>query len=314
MQNLMQRLGMEEGVPIEHRFVTRAIRNAQEKVEGHNFDMRKHLLEYDDVLNKQREVIYGRRRDLLGRDDLKEDVLELAVGIAEDLVASFADADVASEEWDWKALDDAAFAQFNLRLQIPEGERAGLTVGHLEDIVAERVKQAYEAREQTFGAPILRHLEKLIMLQTLDALWKDHLLGMDHLKEGIGLRGYGQVNPLQAYQKEGYDMFEDMIRRMEADAVEKLMSVQLRMENARPVAVGAAPGAEPAAAPPPRPMPAEIEEMERRQRQAARVTLSHGAQGAPKAETVRRDADKVGRNDPCPCGSGKKFKKCHGKA
>jgi preprotein translocase SecA subunit len=314
MQGMMERLGMEEGMPIEHRLITRAIRNAQEKVEAHNFDIRKHLLEYDDVLNKQREVIYGRRRDILGRDDLKEDVLELAMGIAEDLVAGFVEGDTASEEWDWKALDDAVFAQFNLRLQIPESERSGLTVGALEDIVAERVRQAYDAREQTFGAPIMRHLEKLIMLQTLDALWKDHLLGMDHLKEGIGLRGYGQVNPLQAYQKEGYDMFEDMIRRMEADAVEKLMSVQLRMENARPVAVGAAPGAAPAGAPAPGPVPAEIEELERRQRQAARVTLSHGAQEAQKVETVRRDADKVGRNDPCPCGSGKKYKKCHGKA
>ena len=312
----MERLGMEEGMPIEHRLITRAIRNAQEKVEAHNFDIRKHLLEYDDVLNKQREVIYGRRRDLLGRDDLKEDVLELATSIAEDLVASFVEADTASEEWDWKALDDAIFAQFNFRLQLPEAERAGLTVGALEDILAERVKQAYEAREQTFGAPVTRHLEKLIMLQTLDALWKDHLLGMDHLKEGIGLRGYGQVNPLQAYQKEGYDMFEDMIRRMEADAVEKLMSVQLRMETARPMAVGAAPGTPPpAGAPAPPPVvPPEIAEMERRQRQAARVTLSHGAQEAQKAETVRRDADKVGRNDPCPCGSGKKYKKCHGKA
>jgi preprotein translocase SecA subunit len=314
MQGMMERLGMEEGMPIEHRFITRAIRNAQEKVEAHNFDIRKHLLEYDDVLNKQREVIYGRRRDILGRDDLKEDVLELAMGIAEDLVANFVDADAPSEEWDWKALDDAAFAQFNLRLQIPEAERGGLTVGHLEDVVAERVKQAYEARETTYGAPIMRHLEKLIMLQTLDALWKDHLLGMDHLKEGIGLRGYGQVNPLQAYQKEGYDMFEDMIRRMESDAVEKLMSVQIRMENARPVAMGAASGAAPAGAPAPAPVPAEIAELERRQRQAARVTLSHGASEPQKGETVRRDPDKVGRNDPCPCGSGKKYKKCHGKA
>src|SRR5262249_8221118 len=158
------------------------------------FDIRKHLLEYDDVLNKQREVIYGRRRDILGRDDLRGDVLELADSIAEDLVAGFVDADTASEDWDWKALDDAVFTQFNLRLQIPQAERAGLTVGHLEDIVTDKVKEAYEARETTFGAPIMRHLEKLIMLQTLDALWKDHLLGMDHLKEGIGLRGYGQVN------------------------------------------------------------------------------------------------------------------------
>jgi preprotein translocase SecA subunit len=310
MQNLMERLGMEEGVPIEHRLITRAIRNAQEKVEAHNFDIRKHLLEYDDVLNKQREVIYARRREYLGREDLKADVLEIAEGIAEDLVGTHADAETHSEEWDWKALDDAVFAQFNFRLAMPEAEREGLRVEALQDILVERVKQAYEQREGQFGPPILRHLEKLIMLQTLDMLWKDHLLSMDHLKEGIGLRGYGQVNPLQAYQKEGYDMFEDMIRRMEADVVEKLMSVQLRTEPAaaRPQVAVEGAGADVA-------LPAEIEAMERRQRQASRVTLSHGeAAEAQKVETVRRDAEKVGRNDACPCGSGKKYKKCHGRA
>src|SRR5207248_988511 len=192
MQNLMQRLGMEEGVPIEHRLITRAIRNAQEKVEAHNFDIRKHLLEYDDVLNKQREVIYTRRRDLLSRDDLKGDVLELAEGIAEDLIATHADAETASEEWDWKAIDDAVFAQFNFRLNLPQEERTGLRIGALQDLLVERIRKVYEQRETTFGAPIMRHLEKLIMLQTLDTLWKDHLLNMDHLKEGIGLRGYGQ--------------------------------------------------------------------------------------------------------------------------
>ncbi len=310
MQNMMQRLGMEEGVPIEHRLITRAIRNAQEKVEAHNFDIRKHLLEYDDVLNKQREVIYARRRDLLSRDDLKDDVLELAQGIAEDLIAGLADAETASEEWDWKAIDDAVFAQFNFRLGQPEDQRAGLRVEALQDILAERVRKAYEQRETTFGPPIMRHLEKLILLQTLDALWKDHLLNMDHLKEGIGLRGYGQVNPLQAYQKEGYDMFEDMIRRMESDAVEKLMSVQVRTETA-----AARPAAHAEHAEDHSELPAEIEEMQRRQRQASRVTLSHGGPPVPeKVETVRRDADKVGRNDPCPCGSGKKYKKCHGRA
>src|SRR3989454_4341381 len=273
MQGLMQRLGMEEGVPIEHRLITRAIRNAQEKVEAHNFDIRKHLLEYDDVLNKQREVIYARRRDLLARDDLKDDVLELAEGIAEDLIATHADAETASEEWDWKAIDDAVFAQFNFRLNLPEEERAGLRMGALQDMLVERVKKTYEQRETAFGPPIMRHLEKLIMLQTLDMLWKDHLLNMDHLKEGIGLRGYGQVNPLQAYQKEGYDMFEDMIRRMEADVIEKLMSVQLRTEPAAAGSRVAVEGAGEDVA-----LPAELEALERRQRQASRVTLSHGQQ------------------------------------
>jgi preprotein translocase subunit SecA len=244
---------------------------------------------------------------------LKADVLEIATGIAEDLAASHADADVHSEDWDWKAIDDATFAQFNFRLNVPEEQRSELGASALEDMLVERVTHAYEERERQFGAPILRHLEKLILLQTLDALWKDHLLNMDHLKEGIGLRGYGQVNPLQAYQKEGYDMFEDMIRRMEVDVVEKLMSVQLRTETAARHPMEAAGGDEAAA-----PLPAEIEALQRRQRQAARVTLSHGDHDhrhePQKVETVRRDVDKVGRNDPCHCGSGKKYKKCHGKA
>jgi preprotein translocase subunit SecA len=311
MQGLMQRLGMEEGMPIEHRLITRAIRNAQEKVEAHNFDIRKHLLEYDDVLNKQREVIYARRRDL------QDEALEMAESFAEEVVALHCESDVASEEWDWKALDDAVFSQFNFRLHMPEGERAGLRVEALQDILVERVRESYERREQQFSPPIMRHLEKLIMLQTLDALWKEHLLSMDHLKEGIGLRGYGQVQPLQAYQKEGYDMFETMVRRFEADVVEKLMSVQLRTEAAGARGRAAAHDHDHDHDDGELALPAEIEAMERRQRAASRVTLSHGnAPGEPaqKIETVRRDGDKVGRNDPCPCGSGKKYKKCHGQA
>jgi preprotein translocase SecA subunit len=313
MQNLMQRLGMEDGVPIEHKWITRAIRNAQEKVEGHNFDIRKHLLEYDDVLNKQREVVYARRREILASESLRDDALELATGIAEDLVATHTDADAASETWDWKALEDAVFAQFNFRLTVSEAEREGVRVAQLQALLADRVREVYEERERTFGAPILRHLERLVMLQSLDQIWKDHLLSMDHLKEGIGLRGYGQKNPLQEYQKEGYDLFEDMIRRFESDVVEKLMSVQVRVETAAQRPALAAEGAAPAVAPA-APMPAEIEAMERRQRQSQRMTLSHGESAtAQKVETVRRDGDKVGRNDPCPCGSGKKYKKCHGR-
>jgi preprotein translocase SecA subunit len=328
MQGLMERLGMEEGVPIEHRLITRAVRNAQEKVEGHNFDIRKHLLEYDDVLNKQREVIYTRRRDILGREDLRDDVLEIADGVAADLAGTYASEETASEEWDWKAFDDAVFAQFNFRLGVPEPERERLRPDALVDMLQERVRKTYDEREQLFGAPIMRHLERLILLQTLDGLWREHLLAMDHLKEGIGLRGYGQVNPLQAYQKEGYEMFEELIRRFESDVLEKLMSVQVQTQavGAAPRvavddAVGAAP--RPAGAPvaPTAPASAQLAEMERRQQQrTARVTLSHGGAGggapdqAQKVETVRRDGDKVGRNDPCPCGSGKKYKKCHGQA
>src|SRR5262249_6102934 len=234
-----------------------------------------------------------------------------------ELVAAHCSDEVASDEWDLKTLDDAAFAQFNLRLNLPE-LAAGMTrSAEVEELVVERVRQAYTERETAFTPPVMRHLERIIWLQTLDTLWRDHLLSMDHLKEGIGLRGYGQKNPLQEYQKEGYDLFEELLRRMEADVVEKLMSVQLQ---AQPAAAQAQPAAQPGFAsgdfePP---MPAAVADMQRRQQERAanRVRLSHG--GAPtgpqKGETVRRDAEKVGRTAPCPGGAGKKSKKCPGVA
>jgi preprotein translocase SecA subunit len=315
MQNVMRKLGMEEGVPIEHRFVTRAIRNAQEKVESHNFDMRKHLLEYDDVLNKQREVIYARRRELLSRDDLGDEVLEMAEGVAGDLVASHVSDEVSPEDWDLKTLDDAVFAQFNLRLNLAEAVAAMTRAAQVEELVVTRVRETYAERETTFTPPVMRHLERIIWLQTLDTLWRDHLLSMDHLKEGIGLRGYGQKNPLQEYQKEGFDLFEELIRRMEADVIEKMMSVQVQTQPAGLQLQGEDEFGEPAGYEPP--LPAAVADLQRRQQRATqRLRLSHGdtPAGPRKIETVRRGADKVGRNDPCPCGSGKKFKKCHGAA
>jgi preprotein translocase subunit SecA len=320
MQGMMERLGMKEGEPIEHRMLTRAVRNAQEKVEAHNFDVRKHLLEYDDVLNKQREVIYARRRELLANPDLKSEVLEMAERLAGGLVSTYADTDSVAEDWDWKTFDDAVFAQFNFRLQVPEPERADTTPGALEERLCERIRQAYDEREQSFGEDVTRYLERFFWLQTLDGLWREHLVAMEHLKEGIGLRGYGQKNPLQEYQKEGYELFEGLIDRMEADLVEKVMSVQVQTgavpQAVRP-RVAAAGGAEPRLAPPPD-VPDAVADLERRQqrRSSMKLRLSHGgpAAAAPRAETVRREADKIGRNDPCPCGSGKKYKKCHGTA
>ena len=310
MQGLMERLGMEEGVPIEHRLVTRAIRGAQEKVEAHNFDMRKHLLEYDDVLNKQRGVVYERRREILSSESLRDDVLEMAERIAADLVGGFADAETPAEEWDWKTFDDAVFAQFNFRLEVPEAERPDLGPADLEERLLERVRHVYDEREEGFGTPVMRYLERLLWLQTLDTLWREHLIAMEHLKEGIGLRGYGQKNPLQEYQKEGYDLFETLVGRMEADVVEKLMSVQV--QGAGAVAPRVAVGGGDAEG-----MPDAIADLERRrERGRTRLRLSHAGAPPPqehKPETVRRDGDKVGRNDPCPCGSGKKYKKCHGR-
>jgi preprotein translocase SecA subunit len=291
IQGLMTRLGMEEGEPIEHRLITRAIANAQSKVEGHNFDMRKHLLEYDDVMNKQREIIYGKRREVLGGEALKEQALDMAEGEMQRIVELVARTDTPAAEWDWQVFEDAVFQQFNFRLHVADSDRETMTPGALEELLRERVRALYEEREAAFTPPVMRQLEKFFMLQTIDALWKDHLLGMDHLKEGIGLRGYGQRDPLQEYQKEGFDMFEEMVGRIQQDSVQKLFTVQAAREE-------------------------DISRLEARRRpQAAQMVMSGGgveAQRVAKSGTQRREAAKVGRNDPCPCGSGKKYKKCHG--
>ena len=291
IQGIMSRLGMEEGVPIEHGLVTRAIENAQKKVEAHNFDIRKHLLEYDDVLNKQREVVYNERREVLKGEGLKDQVVELAETLADDIIARYADKELHPSDWDLNSLSEALYHQFNLRFDFRAEDEDRLSVETVAEMVQKRIDQTYEDKESRFGAPMLRQLEKIILLQTIDNLWKDHLLNMDHLKEGIGLRGYGQKNPLQEYQKEGYDMFEEMIHRKEEDVVQKLFTVELARETVAP-------------------------EIALEQPRQQKMVLSHGggdpiaAQPSPAA---RRDGEKVGRNDPCPCGSGKKYKRCHGK-
>jgi preprotein translocase subunit SecA len=290
VQKIMERLGMEEGEPIEHRWINAAIENAQKKVEAHNFDIRKHLLEYDDVMNKQREVIYARRREVLAAESLKDDVLETAEELADGLVATQLPKDESPDEWDWKALDDVLFRQFSLRLNLSDAERGGLSTEDAQQLVVDRVRALYEEKEQTFTPPVMRHLEKVVMLQAIDTLWKDHLLAMDHLKEGIGLRGYGQKNPLQEYQREGFDMFQDLMNRLDADIVEKLYTVQLAREE-------------------------DVERLEQKQQQRqAKVTMTHGSEPAAAPAPEKREAPKVGRNDPCVCGSGKKYKKCCGAA
>src|SRR4030095_3973860 len=290
IQGIMSRLGMEEGVPIEHGLVTRAIENAQKKVEGHNFDIRKHLLEYDDVLNKQREVIYTYRRDVLKGEALKEQVLDMAEGLVEDVIGRYADSERHPSEWDLNGLREGIYHQFNLRLELNPEQEEELTEDKIGEITSQRVVDAYEDKERRFGAPMLRQLEKIIMLQTIDTLWKDHLLNMDPLKEGIGLRGYGQKNPLQEYQKEGFEMFEEMIHRIQEDVVQKLFTVEIARESV-------------------------AQEVEMQQPRPQRMVLSRGnesVQSVPVSQ-ARRQGEKVGRNDPCPGGSGKKYKRCCGK-
>ena len=292
IQGIMDRLGMEEGEPIEHGLVSKAIENAQGRVEGRNFDVRKHLLEYDDVMNKQREVIYDQRRSFLTSENLSSEVLEMVEQTTEETVSPYIFADTPNEEWNWKGLDDALFRQFNFRLQISEEEKLAYGVDELSDRIEEKVRQIYTEREENFTPPVLRHLEKVILLQTMDALWKDHLLSMDHLKEAVGLRGYAQKNPLQEYQKEGFALFEQLHDRMRIDVVEKLFTVQIARQE-------------------------DVQQMEARRAEARRkVTVNHAdpagqAQVAQPAQ-VKREEPKVGRNDPCPCGSRRKYKKCHG--
>ena len=299
IQGLMERLGMEEGEPIEHRMITRAIANAQTKVEARDFEVRKHLLEYDDVMNKQREVIYGQRRDVLNGEGLKEQALQMADAMLDVITDTYGTPQSPSEPIDWGALDDAVFKQFNTRLELTEEQRGELQGDALGEFLREHLHQVYARREEEFGEPVMRQIEKVFMLQTIDQLWKDHLLSMDHLKEGIGLRGYAQKNPLQEYKKEGFVLFEDMIGRIHEETVQKLFSVQVSREE-------------------------DLDRLEARRRQQQQQQLqmmSTGGAGiaaggpAPMARqpvTQRRDGDKVGRNDPCPCGSGKKYKKCHG--
>jgi preprotein translocase subunit SecA len=291
LKGLMGRIGMEDGVPIEHRWISRAIENAQKKVEAHNFDIRKHLLEYDDVMNKQREVVYHRRRELLGGAELKEDVLEMCDELIERIVEAHADSDKDPQDWNWKEIDEAFFQQFKFRPGFAEnGNLKTINVPtDLTEIAQERIHRLYNQREAGFTEPVMRQIEKIVMLQTLDALWKDHLLAMDHLKEGIGLRGYGQLNPLVEYQKEGFEMFESMMRVTQQDVVEKVFSVQVRQEQ-------------------------DVQQIEQQQQRPQRMMMSHGGETvSSEPQTVTRENGKVGRNDPCPCGSGKKYKRCHGK-
>ncbi len=282
---IMEKLGMEEGEPIENRLISRAIENAQGKVEGHNFDIRKQLLEYDDVMNQQREVIYRQRREALDGKNLKSVIEEMVSDKAEEIADTYSDERALPEEWDWKGLNKAVFKQFNLRLnEIDADTMDGLTREGVAQLITDACLREYEEREAAVGAEDFRHLERIVMLQTVDNLWKDHLLSMDHLKEGIGLRGYAQQDPLLIYKKEGFELFQDMISRIKEETVGILFRIQISE-------------------------PKKIDDL--RQPKEQKMIFSGGGE-PPRKNPVKRTQNKVGRNAPCPCGSGKKFKKCCG--
>jgi preprotein translocase subunit SecA len=332
VSTLLQRLGMEEGVPIESRLISRRIEAAQKAVEAQNFEARKHLLEYDDVMNKQREAVYGLRRELLKGVDQKDLILEDYVSnILGELMEQFCPVKAHPEEWDIKGLKDAIFTRSGVDI-LAEGVQAEtLNRQELGDAIFERLKARYESKEQLIGADGMRYHERMIMLSVLDAQWKDHLRDMDHLKEGIGLRGYGQHDPLVEYKRESFDMFEAMMKRFQEETVRYLYLMQIigPGDNATqpslgddsngggegpgvlvPRSSGAGNGHHP-----PRNVSTSVDEIEeafqrRKRRELEQARMAGSGDQQPVQQIVR--GEKIGRNDPCPCGSGKKYKKCCG--
>ena len=293
LSSIMDKLGMEEDEPIEHSMISKAIENAQRKVEGHNFDIRKHLLEYDDVMNKQREVIYGQRREVLKTDNVHEIVVDMIDDLVEGVVTGIVQERTPSEDWEWQAFDEQVAELFNVALNWSKRDRQDLDLDSLRDKLRAEVDNAYSAQKERNKPEQMRQLERMILLQMVDTHWKEHLLNMDHLKEGIGLRGYGQKNPLDEYKKEGYNLFLSMVETVKEQTVGTLMRVQIVQDDEV----------------------ARLEEEQRRQREKE-LEMAKAAGAGTEDETpktVRRQDDKVGRNAPCPCGSGKKYKKCCGK-
>jgi preprotein translocase subunit SecA len=333
VSKLLERLGMEEGIPIESKMITRRIETAQKAVEGQHFESRKHLLEYDDVMNKQREAVYGLRRRLLEGMDQKDLILEDYVSaILAELLEQYCPAKAHADDWNIKGLKDAVFTRFGVDF-LAEGVKAdSLNRQELGDAVFEKLKERYDAKEKLIGPQAMRHHERMIMLSVIDQQWKDHLLSMDHLKEGIGLRGYGQHDPLVEYKKESFDMFEAMMQRFQEDTVRYLYLMQI-LERPPDAGGGGPPPNAPVgqgpdsgvAAPhggdgngrrPPRMVSTSADELEeafmRRKRRELEQARMAGGGDTQQVQQVVRGQEKVGRNDPCPCGSGKKYKKCHG--
>ncbi len=323
VSTLLQRLGMEEGMPIESKMISRRIEAAQKAVEGQNFEARKHLLEYDDVMNKQREAVYGLRRQLLEGLDQKDLILEDYVrDILGEVIDKYAGKDVHAEDWDVKGLKNEIFTKFGVDLEKEGIDADRLNRQELGDAIFEKLKERYDAKETLIGPEAMRHHERIIMLSVLDQHWKDHLLSMDHLREGIGLRGYGQHDPLVEYKRESFDMFEAMMQRFQEETVRYLYLMQV-IEAQQPVQQrvspddgdGSALAAVGTGSRRLRQATTSIDEMEeafqrRKKRELEQARMAGSGDQGQVQQVIR--GDKVGRNDPCPCGSGKKYKKCCG--
>ncbi|TNE99966.1 MAG: preprotein translocase subunit SecA, partial [Gammaproteobacteria bacterium] len=316
VKNLMQAMGMKKGEAIEHRMVTNAIEKSQRKVEGRNFDMRKTLLEYDDVANDQRTVIYDQRNEVMASEDVSEMVDTIRADVVENLVSEYIPPQSMPEQWDVAGLESQLQSEMAIDLPVQQwlDEDKNLYEESLREKILEAIVSTYRSKEEIAGAESMRKFEKQVFLQVLDTLWKEHLSNMDHLRRGIHLRGYAQKNPKQEYKREAFNLFEDMLDAMKRDVTRILCHVRVQSQE-------------------------EMEEVERRRKQALEQELSRarmrhdetsataqsqgeggsgqgegqGGQQQATPETFVRQERKVGRNEPCPCGSGKKYKQCHGK-
>ena len=301
---IMQKLGMQEGEAIEHPWVTRAIENAQRKVEGRNFDIRKQLLEYDDVANDQRKVIYAQRKELLEAEDISDTIRDIREDVVNSLIDNYIPPQSIDELWDVPGLEKALESEFGLKLEVQKwlDEDASLDEEGLRKRILEAIEQEYAAKEALAGSEVLRQFEKAAMLQVLDTAWKEHLAAMDYLRQGIHLRGYAQKNPTQEFKREAFELFNQLLERIKHETIAVLSKVQVRTEE-----------------------DVEAVEEQRRRQEEAEVSYQHaqasalgeaeeasGGQQAAHTPFVR-EGRKIGRNEPCPCGSGKKYKRCHGK-
>lgn len=294
MAALMQKLGMEKGEAIEHPWVSRAIENAQRKVEGHNFDIRKQLLQFDDVANDQRKVIYEQRNELMATEDVSESIISMREEVINDVISLYVPPNSIDEQWNIAGLENALRDDFSLDLNISGWLEAddNLHEEKLRNQILEEAEAAFKAKEAMVGSELMRHFEKAIMLQTLDSQWKEHLAQMDYLRQGINLRGYAQKDPKQEYKREAFTLFTTMLDTLKHDVISLISRVKVRA-------------------------PEDVEAVDEQRRQQANVEYKHesatdSADYPTANQPITRDGKKVGRNDPCPCGSGKKFKQCHG--
>ena len=285
---IMDILKIQEGEAITHVMINKSIENAQKKVEAHNFEIRKHLIDYDDVMNKQREVIYTQRREILAGSDIRESFLEMMDETIEDIIKAYAYEADAPLDWDWESLSEVIYRCFSLQMELTREMIARLNADGLRTLLKEQVTALFDEKLEEYGEELIDHLIKVVMLQAIDIHWKDHLLNIDHLKEGIGLRGYGQKDPKQEYKKEAFHLFMDMIIRIREETVEKVFWVQIESEE-------------------------DIEELEVEQVERGRKMFQSITDNDVRDAEPARASKQAGRNEPCPCGSGKKYKKCCGK-